>query len=380
MKVLICSDSFKHSLTAFEVCTSLSEGLQSIGAKWQVTRLPLADGGEGTVRALVDATGGEMVGTRVHDPLMRETTAMFGLMGDGQTAVIEMAAASGIERLKEGERNPFFTTSYGTGELIEAALDRGCRKIILGIGGSATIDGGAGLLHALGAHFYDQNDQSILPTGEKLNYISRIDTRRIDPRLKDTTIAIASDVDNPLTGERGAARVYGPQKGAQPGDVKILDQNLEAYARLLQQYTSKDLFTMPGTGAAGGLAVSLLAFSLASLENGFSLVARELRLEEAITRHDVVITGEGRIDAQTGYGKTPMGVARLAHQHHKPVIAVAGSIDAGGPEEFDLLLAVVEKPITTEEALKSGKELLYRTGRRIGEIIRLSSKLPAQAG
>jgi len=375
MKLLICCDSFKHSMSALEVCNSLAEGLRDERDDLTLNLLPLADGGEGTVQALVDASNGKRIETQVHDPLMRPVTAVFGLPGGGQTAVIEMAAASGIEKLTEQERNPLFTTTYGTGELIRSALDQGCRRIILGIGGSATIDGGAGLLHALGARFYDPNQESILPVGENLSHIRHIDTSQLDARLKETRISIAGDVDNPLTGTNGAAYVYGPQKGARPGDLKLLDQNLEHYARLLQKYTSQDLLTMPGTGAAGGLAISLLAFSLATLENGFNLVARELHLEKRIRENDLIITGEGKIDAQTHCGKTPFGVARLANQHNKPVIAVAGSLETDHPEGFDLLLPVMEKPIDLPTALASAKILLKNTGRRIGQIIGLTGRL-----
>ena len=379
MKVLICSDSFKHSMGAMEVCHSLAEGLEAERDDLHLTLLPLADGGEGTVQALVDATGGKMIQTQVHDPLMRIIPATYGLLGKGQTAVIEMAAASGIEKLAENERNPLLTTSYGTGELIRAALDQGCRKILLGIGGSATIDGGAGLLHALGARFFDQNQEPILPTGEKLHYIRHIDTSTLDHRLKKTDISVAGDVDNPLTGPHGAAYVYGPQKGARPGDLKMLDQNLEAYAHLLQKYTSHNLLSISGAGAAGGLAVSLLAFSLATLENGFNLVAHELNLEKVIQQNDLIITGEGKIDEQTHYGKTPFGVARLANKHNKPVVAVAGSLETNHLKGFDLLLPVMEKPMDLSTALASGKELLQNAGRRIAKIISLTHRLQQKA-
>lgn len=376
MKLLICSDSFKHSMSAMDVCNNLARGVQADQPHLKITTLPLGDGGEGTLRALVDATGGKMVETEVHDPLMRPISAVFGLLGEGQTAVIEMAAASGIEKLAENQRNPFFTTSYGTGELIRAALDHGCRKIILGIGGSATIDGGAGLLNALGTQFLDPNHQPILPTAEKLNSIQQIDTSQLDPRLHKTSIAIACDVNNPLTGANGAAHVYGPQKGARPHELKILDQNLEAYARLLQQYTSKELLTRAGSGAAGGLAISLLAFSQATLENGFNLVARHVHLEEKIRQHDLIITGEGKIDAQTHYGKTPFGVALLARKNNKPVIAIAGTLESTPPQTFDLVLPVLERPMDLHTALASGKELLEHAGKRISQIIRLAYRLP----
>ncbi len=375
MEVLICSDSFKHSLSAYEACQRLAEGLKAEAAGVVVGKLPLADGGEGTVRALIDATDGVLHERQVHDPLMRETTATYGVMGDGETAVIEMAAASGIEKLEAQERNPFVTTSYGTGELIRAAMEGGCRRIILGIGGSATIDGGAGMLQALGARFYDKNGQLLNPTTEKLNYIERIDTEKMDPRLQQISIAIASDVDNPLTGPNGAAYVYGPQKGAEKGDLKILDQNLAAYARVLQQHTQEDMMTRPGTGAAGGMAISLLAFSRASLENGFQLVAKALNLEQAIASSDMIITGEGQIDAQTHYGKTPAGVARLAHKHNKPVIAVTGSLEANPPGLFDLLLPVMEKPMDNQAALSAAGELLFNAGSRIGKILLLAKRL-----
>jgi len=380
MKILICTDSFKHSLTALEAGTGIAKGLQGISEDLEPDVLPLADGGEGTVRAMVDATGGRMIECEVHDPLMRPVKSHFGMLGEGSTAIIEMAAASGIEWLKEEERNPFFTTTYGTGEMIRAALDGGCRRIILGVGGSATIDGGAGMLCALGARFYNKNHQTFIPTGELLNDIRELDIRDLHPRFRQVDIRIASDVDNPLAGMKGAAFVYGPQKGAQPGDLQILDHNLKTYANLLSEHTRADLLTLPGTGAAGGLAISLLTFSRATLENGFSLIARELNLEKAIRECHLVITGEGKIDGQTRYGKTPWGVARMARKYNKPVIAVGGSIETSEMEEFDLMLPVVERPMTLENALKNAEKMLESTGRRIGRIILLSGQLDKSSG
>jgi glycerate kinase len=375
MKILICSDSFKHSMTALEACTSLAEGISSMGEDHEMDLVPLADGGEGTVRALVDATRGRIIDCVVHNPHMKKIKAQLGILGKGETAVIEMAAASGIELIPSHESNPLFTTSYGTGELIRQALDQGCKKIILGIGGSATIDGGAGLLAALGARFYDKNHQPILPTGEKLNEIHAVDTQSLDKRLGETEIHIACDVDNPLTGEQGAAYVYGPQKGARPEDLPILDNNLKEYAGLLSRYTSTDLIHKPGTGAAGGLAISLLAFTRATLNKGFDLIARELNLEPKIKASGLIITGEGKLDAQTAYGKTPYGVASLAQKYNKPVIAVTGSLEKGNHHDFDLILPILEKPTDLQEALQNGQGLLKSTGKRIAQIILLSERL-----
>jgi glycerate kinase len=375
MKILICTDSFKHSMTALEACTSLAEGIASTGEDHEIDLIPLADGGEGTVRALVDATRGRLIECTVHDPLMKRRKAQLGILGEGDTAVIEMAAASGIELIPKHESNPLFTTSYGTGELIRQALDQGCKKIILGIGGSATIDGGAGLLAALGARFYDKNHRPILPTGEKLNEIEAVDTQGLDKRLGDAEIHIACDVENPLTGDRGAAYVYGPQKGARPEDLPILDNNLQEYARLLSRYTSTDLTGQPGTGAAGGLAISLLAFTRARLEKGFELIAGELKLESRIKAYGLIITGEGKLDAQTGYGKTPHGVARLAQKYNKPVIAVTGNLEEDKHRDFDLILPILDKPMELQEALQNAKKLLKNTGRRIAEIILLSERM-----
>jgi len=375
MKILICTDSFKHSMTALEASTALAEGIASMGEDHEIDIVPLADGGEGTVRALVDATRGRFIDCTVHGPLMKKRKARMGILGDETTAVIEMAAASGIELIPQHESNPLFTTSYGTGELIGQALEQGCKKIILGIGGSATIDGGAGLLAALGARFYNKNHQPLLPTGEKLNEIHSVDTQNLDKRLDEVEMHIASDVDNPLTGEQGAVYVYGPQKGARPEDLPILDNNLKEYARLLSRYTSTELINQPGTGAAGGLAIGLLAFSRATLENGFNLIARELKLAPKIKASQLIITGEGKIDAQTAYGKTPRGVATIAQKYDRPIIAVTGSLELDDDKDFDLILPVVNKPMELQDALKDGPQLLKKTGKRIAQIILLSERL-----
>ena len=378
MKILIASDSFKYSLSSYQVANSLSRGIQKVLKDAKVNLSPVADGGEGTVQALIDATEGILKQTRVHDPLMRKITASYGILGDGKTAVIEMASASGIELLKPGERDPLKTTTYGTGELIKAALDNQCSRIILGIGGSATIDGGAGLLAALGAIFTDQQDEVLLPSGENLDQIHTLYTDGLDPRLKDLYIRIGTDVDNPLTGEKGAAAVYGPQKGAGALEVKKLEQNLSSYSDLLENQTGKHFHSISGAGAAGGLAISLLAFTNAGMESGFTLIAEETGLENKIKAAELIITGEGKIDEQTAYGKTASGVARLAKKNNKPLIAVAGTVDEGTDElydmGFDLILPITEGPLDLETSLREAPRLLKNTGKRIGRIMKLNDK------
>ncbi len=378
IKILIAPDSFKHSLSSLEAANSISTGIQKILEEVEIILSPVADGGEGTVQALIDATDGILEKTRVHDPLMRMITASYGILGDGKTAVIEMASASGIELLKPEERDPLKTTTYGTGELIRHALDNECSRIILGVGGSATIDGGAGLLAALGALFLDQNEKAFLPNGGNPDQIHTLNFEALDPRLKDIRIRIGTDVDNPLTGEKGAAAVYGPQKGAGPQEVKKLEENLSSYADLLETYTGKHFHSMPGAGAAGGLAISLLAFTNAQIESGFTLIAEETRLEDKIKEADLIITGEGKIDEQTAYGKTAFGVAQLAKKYNKTVIAVGGTLGSGAEElyykGFDLILPITEGPTELETSLREAPRLLENTGMRIGRILKLNDK------
>ena len=378
MKILVATDSFKHSLSSYQAGKSLEKGIKKVLKEAQVNISPMADGGEGTVQALIDATEGRLVHAEVHDPLMRKITALFGIMGDNKTAVIEMASASGIELLKPEERDPIKTTTFGTGELIRAALDNQCSRIILGIGGSATIDGGAGLLAALGIRFTDQQNNTLLPTGGNLDQIHKLNLEGFDARLKDIRIRIGTDVDNPLTGKKGAAAVYGPQKGAGPREIKKLEENLCTYADLLENHTGTHYHSMPGAGAAGGLAISLMAFANAQMESGFKLIAEETGLEDKIKSADLIITGEGKIDEQTAFGKTAYGVAQLAKKYSKPVIAVAGTI-GGGIEAlyekgFDLVLPVTEGPTDLETSMKEAPNLLENTGMRIARIIKLGKK------
>jgi glycerate kinase len=369
MNVLIAPDSFKDSLSARRVALSLRKGMEKVLKEATFQIAPMADGGEGTVESLIDATEGKKVELRVRDPLMREVNSFYGITGDGSTAVIEMAAASGIELLEPAERNPWITSTYGTGQLIGDALDRGCRKILLGIGGSATNDGGAGMAEALGVKFTDEKGMKIGPGGGMLGAVARIHMEGIHPAIKDTEIRVACDVSNPLTGPEGASAIYGPQKGADPPMVQKLDKHLEHFARLMKAQLGKEVSLTPGAGAAGGLGAGLMAFLDARLAPGFDLVAETARLEEQIQQADLVITGEGKMDAQTRYGKTPFGVAQLALKHGKPVIAVAGTLDRGAEvlyaHGFQVIMPILDKPGDLAYALAQAARLLEETGERI---------------
>ncbi len=378
MKILIAPDSFKHCLTAMEVARYLEEGIHKILPEADTKTLPLADGGEGTVRTLVDVTGGNIYSVRIHDPLMREIESFFGVLGDNKTAIIEMAAASGIELLQPEERNPFYTTTYGTGELIKAALDRNCTKIIIGIGGSATNDGGAGMVQALGGKLMDREYKQIKKGGLGLENLSKIDISTLDKRIEKCKITVASDVENMLIGPNGATMVYGPQKGANAEMVEKLEQNLKHYANKIEEFTGKKIRNIKGAGAAGGLGAGLIAFTSAEIKPGFQIVSEIVNLKRNIQWADYIITGEGKIDYQTQYGKTPYGVARMAKKYSKIVIAIAGTLENKYEElyqkGFDLILPIIEKPMQLEEAIREAPDLLKKTGERIAWILKLTEK------
>jgi glycerate kinase len=373
MNILIAPDSFKDCLTASEVATALKKGILEVIGDATIQTAPVADGGEGTVEAVIHATGGTRLTVKVRDPLMRQIESFYGITGDGLTAVIEMAAASGIELLQKGERDPWITSTYGTGQLILDALDKGCQRIMIGIGGSATNDGGAGMAKALGIRFLNRNSKEIEEGGGALGALHSIDLKGLDPRIMQTEILVACDVTNPLTGPEGASVIYGPQKGADPGMVARLDENLAHYARIVNNQMDRDISAIPGSGAAGGLGAGLMAFLDAKLVSGFELVADTVLLEEKIAVADLVITGEGKMDHQTQFGKTPYGVAQMARKHGKPVIGVAGSLEEGAEvlyrHGFDLLLPIQEKPEELSLALKLAGEQLVRTGERIGRML-----------
>lgn len=375
MNILIAPDSFKDCMGALKVAEALSRGILKVNPEALIRLLPVADGGEGTVESVIDATGGQIERVFVKGPLMRETASFYGKAGDGSTAVIEMAAASGLELLEKKERNPWLTTTYGTGELIRHALDQGCRKILLGIGGSATNDCGMGMARALGVEFLDADDRPVAQGGGALKDVKQIRMDGLDPRIRETEIQVACDVSNPLCGPDGASFVYGPQKGADADMVNKLDGNLAYFARLIREQLGREVEQVPGAGAAGGLGAGLMAFLDAKLVKGFDMVAESVSLKEAIARADLVITGEGKLDSQTRFGKTPFGVARLAQELGKPVIGVAGTVDEGYEELYDygfsVVMPILEQPSDLAYAIENAPALLENTGERIARFLKL---------
>ncbi len=338
--------------------------------------MPLADGGEGTVDALVQATGGKFISQQVEGPRGEPVTATFGILGDGQTAVIEMAAASGLPLVPQEYRNPLHTTTYGTGQLIKAALDQGCQQLIVGIGGSATNDGGAGMAQALGARFLDEQGQPIpRVSGGRLKDIAYIDISALDSRLADCQVRVACDVDNPLYGPQGAAYVYAPQKGATPAQVQALDAGLRHYAKVLEKAIGKSVAEIPGAGAAGGLGAGLVPFADASLEPGVQIVVEAVRLREKAQGADLIITGEGRIDRQTAFGKAPSAPAQIGKELGIAVIGIGGSVDPEAGElyecGFTALFSCINGPISLAQAMdpQTARGLLGFTVRQIVGIL-----------
>ncbi len=353
-KIVVAVDSFKGSLGSLEVADAVEAGIKAVHPRCEVVKVPVADGGEGTVQALVRATGGRTRTLTVNGPLMRPVEAAYGILGDGRTAVIEMAAASGLPLVPPGERNPMETTTFGTGELIADALRRGCRRFILGIGGSATNDAGAGMLQALGFRFLDAAGAELGRGGKILEAVARIDAAGANPLLREAEFRVACDVDNPFSGPRGAAHVYGPQKGAGPQMVAALDRGLARFAAVTKAHTGHDLDRTPGAGAAGGLGGGLLAFLGARLQPGIALVLETLRFEDLLAGADLVITGEGRMDAQTAMGKAPQGVAAAAARRGVPVIALAGGVeDAAAINRIGIagVFSIMPRPMSLQEAM-----------------------------
>ena len=375
MKILICPDSFKESLSAIEVCDCIERGLKKANSKFKIEKIPLADGGEGTVKALVLATGGRSLKCRVKNPLGKRIWAGYGILGDEKTAIIEMAAASGLALVPLKKRNPLLTTTYGTGEIIANALNRGCRRIIIGIGGSATVDGGCGMAQALGAKLLDGKGRKIGFGGGEIAKVEKIDLKFMDKRIRGTEFIIASDVRNPLLGPKGAARVYGPQKGATSKMVEKLERGLSHLAKVIRKELSISVENLPGAGAAGGLGAGLYAFLGAKMESGVELVMRIARLEKRIRKADLVITGEGRLDRQTLYGKTVMGVIKTAKKYRVPVICIAGSIM---PEAKDLyrlgvkgMFSITTMPMSLQQAMEKSRSLLTNASENVGQILNL---------
>lgn len=378
MKIVIAPDSYKESLSASAVAQAIEKGFREIFPDAQYVSVPVADGGEGTVEAMIAATQGSERRAWVTGPLGDKVNACWGISGDGKTAFIEMAAASGLALVPPEKRNPLVTTSRGTGELILQALENGATNIIIGIGGSATNDGGAGMVQALGARLLDANGAEIGFGGGSLRQLDAVDISNLDPRLKQCTLRVACDVTNPLTGENGASRIFGPQKGASEEMVAELDLNLSHYADVIHQSLHIDVKTVPGAGAAGGMGAALMAFLGAELKSGIEIVTTALNLEQHIQDCTLVVTGEGRIDSQSIHGKVPIGVANLAKKHHKPVIGIAGSLtpDVGVVHQhgIDAVFSVLTRIVTLEEAFRGAEENIYRASRNIAAAVAIGMR------
>ncbi|EOD2802929.1 glycerate kinase [Klebsiella aerogenes] len=378
MKIVIAPDSYKESLSALDVATAIETGFREIYPHAEYVKVPVADGGEGTVEAMVAATQGHIVQVSVTGPLGEPVNAFYGLSGDMRCAYIEMAAASGLESVPPTRRNPLLTTSWGTGELIRHALDAGVSQIIIGIGGSATNDGGAGMAQALGAKLLSAGQQQIAPGGGALETLARIDLSELDPRLADCRIDVACDVTNPLTGPQGASAVFGPQKGATAAMIERLDRGLQHFAQIIDRDLDIDVLNLEGGGAAGGMGAALYAFCGANLRPGIEIVTDALGLAELVADADLVITGEGRIDSQTIHGKVPVGVAKVAKRFNVPVIGIAGSLtaDVGVVHQhgLDAVFSVLYSVCTLDEALANAAANVRMTARNVAAVLDMGGK------
>lgn len=378
MKIVIAPDSYKESLSALEVATQIELGFREVFPDALYLKVPMADGGEGTVQAMAAATQGRIIEVTVTGPLGLPAKGFYALTGDGRMAMIEMAAASGLALVPPAQRNPNITTSYGTGELITAALDAGARHLILGIGGSATNDGGAGMLQALGVKLLDASGQDIARGGAPLAQLARIDSSGIDARLATCTIEVACDVDNPLTGPRGASAIFGPQKGATPEMVQQLDANLLHFAQCIQRDLGVDVDQVAGAGAAGGMGAAMLAFLQGQLRPGCEIIAKAVGLDAAVQDASLVITGEGRIDQQTIFGKTPFGVANVARQHGVPVIGIAGSLGHNAQvvhaHGIDAIFSVLSRTCTIQEAMAEAEHNVRSAARNVAAVLAIGQR------
>ena len=373
MRVVVAPDSYKGSVSAVGVAAALERGVLRVFPQAEVRKIPIADGGEGTVEALVTATGGQMKQERVRGPLGEVVAAFWGILGDGKTAVIEMAAASGLPLVPPDRRDPRITTTYGTGELIRTALDAGLRRIIIGIGGSATNDGGTGMAQALGAKFLAADGAELPPGGGALAQLKTIDLSGLDSRLTKTEITVACDVDNPLCGQRGAAAVFGPQKGATPAMVAELDAALGHFAGCARAATGRNVADLAGAGAAGGLGAGLLFFTPAKLRPGVEIVLEAVKFAEVVKDAAFVITGEGRTDFQTAYGKAPVGVAKVAKQFGVPVFCISGGLGDGADDVLaqgiDAVMSICSRPLSLDECMRDGATLIEEAAARLCRIL-----------
>lgn len=374
--IVLAPDSFKESMTAKEVCEAMERGIRKANSQIRCIHVPMADGGEGTMQSLVDATGGRVYSKEVVGPLGNNVVAEYGILGNGEIGVIEMASASGIHLVDSEKRNPLITTTFGTGQLIKACLDKGVKKLLIGIGGSATNDGGAGFIQALGGRLLDENGDDLSYGGGALAKLHTIDLSNLDERLKYVSVEVACDVNNPLCGKEGASYVFGPQKGATREMIEILEQNLSHYAEVIKEQLGKDVISKAGAGAAGGLGAGLMAFLDVKLKSGIEMVIEYANLEEKVRDADMVWTGEGSIDFQTQYGKTPLGVAMIAKKYNKPVIALAGrvgnDIDVLYDKGIDAIFGIMRGVTAIEEALVKGPENVEKTSENIIRLLNIS--------
>lgn len=372
MKIVIAPDSFKGSLSAKEVCDNIELGLRKACDNLNIINIPMADGGEGTMETLVAATEGTIINTYAKDPLFRRIRTQYGIIND-DTAVIEVSKIAGLSLLEVEERNPMLTTSFGVGELILHALDIGIRKFIIGLGGSATNDCGIGLLRALGIKFLDEDNIEVELNGTGLNRIKDINIKEMDERIKESSFIIATDVENILTGTKGAAFVYAPQKGANFLMVQALDRGLRNFSYVINEKLGIDIENLKGSGAAGGIGGGLVAFLNGEIKSGIEIVIENTNLEAQVMDSDLVITGEGRIDYQTQFGKAAFGVARVAQKYGVPVIGISGSLGEG----YELLLdngfrsifSIADRPMSLEECIKRTPELLQNTAENLMRVI-----------
>ena len=374
-KIVIAPDSFKESLTSLEAGTAIKEGFEKIFPEAEYIIVPMADGGEGTVQSIVDATDGDIKEINVTGPLFESIPAHYGLSGDKKLAIIEMASSSGLDKVPFDQRNPLKTTTWGFGELIKDALDEGVEELLLGIGGSATNDGGVGMAQALGAKLVDENSEPIVPTGEGLSDLSSIDLSNMHRRLQEVKIRVACDVNNPLTGKTGASHIYGPQKGGTLEQIEFLDNNLNHFASVIKKDLDVDIQHVAGAGAAGGLGAGLIAFAGAELEQGGDLVIDTLNLEDQMQGATLVITGEGGINHQTQYGKTPVAVSKVAKKNNVPCIAIAGCMkddyDGIYDEGINAAFSIIPNLDTLDNILNEGYENLKNASYNLARLYKL---------
>ncbi len=389
MKIVIAPQEFKESLRGIEIAQAMREGVSRVWPDAETLLVPVADGGDGTLQSLVDASGGELMTAIVDDPLGRPIEAVWGALGDGRTAVIEMARSSGLALLKPEERDPLVTTTYGVGQLMSLALDAGYRRLIIGIGGSATNDGGAGMAQALGASLLDANGKELVRGGGVLANLNRVDVSGLDARLSETKIDVACDVNNPLCGETGASAIFGPQKGADAETVAYLDNALNRYGNLLQRDLSRDVMEVPGAGAAGGLGAGLMAFTDAQLRPGADIVIDALDLDTKLEGASLVIVGEGQTDRSTIFHKAPVAVAQKAKSAGVPVIAISGSLGDGyelvHEHGIDAAFSILDSCMTLEDAMSDTAELVTKATeqacRAVGVALRsIPTRVPSRSG